>query len=134
MKKVVAATAVGLTLVGIAAAVLLNAPAAKVLTDITYAQGDPRDAGTTQWVEVKTFDDGTVTKTVVPSSPCRCRPHGVTPLGCSKVCVKNPLDGKTPPSPCDSGEDNVMQAGQWVDNGGCVECACAVVFGKERFK
>ncbi len=60
-------------------------------------------------------------------SPCRARPHGVAIEKCQRVCAMGP-SGKIMEPPCASGDDVVMQKGQWIDNGGCVEVACSVMF------
>ncbi len=64
---------------------------------------------------------------IKPKSPCRARPAGVAVEKCQRVCTMGPL-GKPMQPPCASGDDVVMQAGQWIDNGGCVEAACVQVF------
>lgn len=107
---------------------------AKTVQTITYARDDGK--GATAWVEVSVDELGGQVEKVVASSPCRRRPAGVPVAKCSRVCVpQNPQGtGQPPAGPCDSGDDVVMQAGQWVDNGGCEQVACAVVLGQEKIK
>ncbi len=90
----------------------------------TYAQVGA-DGGTV-YVSVVQLKDGGTASTMLDASPCRRRPKGTT----AAKCLAKLADGGTR----DPGAENVMQAGQWVDNGGCEQCACAVIFGKERFK
>ncbi len=88
--------------------------------------------GTTVYASVTKDVQGNDVVTYVDHSPCRRRPKGVPVALCSRVC--STVLGVTEKAPCDPGAENVMQAGQWVDNGGCEEAACVVVLGKERFK
>lgn len=60
--------------------------------------------------------------TFLDGSPCRRRPAKSTPGTCN---LSLPDGGER-----DFGADNVMQAGQWVDRGGCIETPCAVFFGE----
>ncbi len=59
-----------------------------------------------------------------PDLTCRARPAGVELSRCSRVCED--IGHGVPVGPCDPGEDNVMQPGHWVDNGGCVVVPCKV--------
>lgn len=60
--------------------------------------------------------------TFLDGSPCRRRPAKSAPGTCN---LRLPDGGER-----DFGADNVMQAGQWVDRGGCEEAPCAVFFGE----
>lgn len=66
-------------------------------------------------------DPRRVEKTVfIDGSPCRRRPVKSAPGSCS---LRLSDGGER-----DFGDDNTMQAGQWIDHGGCVETPCAVFF------
>lgn len=54
-------------------------------------------------------------------SPCRKRPKGASRNSCLSLLA----DAGTR----DQGDENVMQDGEWVDNGGCVEVACVIFYG-----
>lgn len=63
-----------------------------------------------------------LTKVVfVDGSPCRRQRAKAGPASCAR---RLPDGGER-----DFGDENVMQAGQWVDHGGCEEAPCAVFFG-----
>lgn len=126
--------------IGVAAAVAVGAAVAMKEDQqetrsivATYARDD--GTGKTKWVEVTTDAvTGAETEKVLPESPCRCRPKGMALDRCSKVCRPGPHGEPQPKGPCDPGEENRMLPGDFVDNGGCEQCACTVIAGVERRK
>lgn len=64
----------------------------------------------------------------VDHSLCAKKPKAVPLAQCSKVCAADPITGKTPSAPCDPGDENVMQNGQYVGLG-CVETPCVIYAG-----
>lgn len=56
-------------------------------------------------------------------SPCRARPVGAPKAS----CLAKGIDG----GERDQGAENVMQPGDWIDHGGCVETACTVMQGEK---
>lgn len=70
-----------------------------------------------------TRDDCAEKVTFIDASPCRRRPAKATPGSCALLL---PDGGER-----DFGDLNTLQAGQWVDRGGCEETPCAVFFGDD---